>query len=49
MSRHSTTTDAVMVDLLEGFDDVDELDIDLLVDLLGLAGGATADRRRRRR
>ena len=46
MSRNSTTTDAVMVDLLEGFDDADELDIDLLVDMLGLVAGAAGRRRR---
>jgi len=32
MSRHTT-----VVDLLDGFDDADEHDIDMLVDLLGLA------------
>ena len=32
MSRLTT-----VVDLIDGFDDADELDIDLLVDLLGLA------------
>ncbi len=32
MSRHTT-----VVDLLDGYDDADEHDIDLLVDLLGLA------------
>ncbi|WP_156401898.1 hypothetical protein [Agromyces sp. Soil535] len=51
MSRHTT-----VVDFIDGFDDVDEHDIDLLVDLLGLAGagrgilgrlgGARAGRRR---
>jgi hypothetical protein len=32
MSRHTT-----VVDLIDGYDDADEHDIDLLVDLLGLA------------
>jgi len=35
MSRHTT-----VVDLIDGFDDGDEHDIDLLVDLLGLAGSS---------
>ena len=32
MSRHTT-----VVDFIDGYDDADEHDIDLLVDLLGLA------------
>jgi hypothetical protein len=32
MSRHTT-----VVDLIDGYDDADEHDIDLLVDLLGLS------------
>ena len=32
MSRHTT-----VVDLIDGYDEADEHDIDLLVDLLGLA------------
>jgi hypothetical protein len=37
MSRHTT-----VVDLIDGYDDADEHDIDLLVDLLGLAGSRRA-------
>ena len=39
MSRHTT-----VVDLIDGYDDADEHDIDLLVDLLGLARNRHADR-----
>lgn len=35
MSRHTTVVD--LLDGLDGFDDADEHDIDMLVDLLGLA------------
>ena len=35
MSRHTSS----VVDLLEGIDDADEHDLDLLVDLLGLGTG----------
>jgi hypothetical protein len=37
MSRHTT-----VVDLVDGFDEADEHDVDLLVDLLGLAPGRHA-------
>ena len=40
MSRRTT-----VVDLLDGFDDADEHDIDMLVDLLGLAPVRTRRRR----
>lgn len=47
MSTQRSAADAAIVDLFERWDetDVDEHDIDLVVDLLGLVGAA---RRRRR-
>ncbi len=47
MSTQRSAADAAIVDLVERWgeaDDVDELDVDLVVDLLGLVG---APRRRR--
>ena len=40
MSRHTT-----VVDLLDGFDDADEHDIDLLVDAIGLGAARSTPRR----
>lgn len=49
MSTQRSAATVADVDLLDRFDVDDELDVDLLVDLLGPLhlGGATVDRRRR--
>jgi hypothetical protein len=46
MSTQRSAADAALVDLFDEFDDLEELDVDLMVEALGLVG---AVRRRRRR